>query len=90
MTATLLLPAVLAARAGGARTLHVPGTTIGEVLDHVGAQHAELADVIRGREGLSRYVNVYVNEVDVRGTGGLDAPVQPGDEISVIPAVAGG
>ncbi|KQY22783.1 hypothetical protein ASD16_09165 [Cellulomonas sp. Root485] len=90
MTATMLLPAVLAGRAGGARTLHVTGATIAEVLEHVGAEHADLVEVIRGREGLSRYVNVYVNEVDVRGSGGLDTPVAAGDEIAVIPAVAGG
>lgn len=90
MTARMLLPAVLAGRAGGARTLDVPGCTVAEVLDHLGVDHADLAEVIRGRDGLSRFVNVYVNEVDVRGSGGLATPVAAGDEISVIPAVAGG
>ena len=46
--------------------------------------------VIRGRDGLSRFVNLYVDDVDVRGTGGLATPLGPGTEIVVVPAVAGG
>ncbi|MDM8085111.1 MoaD/ThiS family protein [Cellulomonas cellasea] len=90
MTVTMLLPAVLAGRAGGLRSVRTAGSTLGEVLDNVAVEHSDLVQVIRGRDGLSRFVNLYVNEVDARGTGGLETPVAPGAEISVIPAVAGG
>jgi molybdopterin converting factor small subunit len=88
--ATMLLPAVLASRAGGARKLVVRGVTLSEVLDEVALRHAELARTILGKDGISPYMNVYVNELDVRASGGLATPVAEGDEISVIPAVAGG
>jgi sulfur-carrier protein len=90
MTVTVLLPAVLAARAGGSRTLSVSGGTLGEVLDSLALEHSELVEVIRVRDGLSRFVNVYIGDVDARGTGGLLTHVGPGAEITVIPAVAGG
>lgn len=90
MTVTMLLPAVLASRAGGLRTVHTFGSTLREVLDNVAIEHSDLVQVIRGRDGLSRFVNLYVDEIDARGTGGLDTVVAPGAEISVIPAVAGG
>lgn len=90
MTVTISLPAVLAERAGGTRTLQATGSTLGEVLDDLAVSHAELEQVIRVRDQVSRYVNLYVNEQDVRGSGGLATAVAPGDEITVVPAVAGG
>lgn len=90
MKATMLLPAVLAERAGGSRTLEVSGRTLGEVLDHVAVEHAELVEVIRGRQGISRFMNIYVNQIDVRDSGGLQTRIEAGDEITVVPAVAGG
>lgn len=90
MPVTLLLPAVLAPRAGGSRQVVTAGTTVGEVLDNVALTHADLVEVIRGRDGLSRFVNLYVGDTDVRSTGGLATVVAPGAEITVIPAVAGG
>ncbi|WP_273651134.1 MoaD/ThiS family protein [Cellulomonas fimi] len=90
MTATIVLPAVLAARAGGARTLHATGGTLREVLADAAQAQPAVVDVIQGHGELSRFVNVYVDAVDVRVTGGLDTPVTDGAEITVIPAVAGG
>lgn len=90
MTVTILLPDVLAARAAGARSIGVTGRTLAEVLDDAASRHHDLVQVIRGREGLSRFVNVYVNDVDVRGSGGLATPVTSGDTVHIVPAVAGG
>jgi sulfur-carrier protein len=90
MTVTMTLPSVLASRAGGLRSLSTHGATVAEVLDNVALEHSGLVEVIRGRDGLSRFVNLYVDEVDVRSSGGLEAPVGADAEISVIPAVAGG
>lgn len=90
MTVTILLPDVLAARAAGARSIDVTGRTVAEVLDDAAIRHADLVQVIRGKEGISRFVNVYVNDVDVRGSGGLATPVTSGDTVHIVPAVAGG
>ncbi|WP_218052487.1 MoaD/ThiS family protein [Cellulomonas algicola] len=87
---TIHLPAVLAGRAGGSRTVTSTGTTVAEALERTAQEHPDLVQVIRGREGLSRFVNLYVDDVDVRGTGGLATPLAPGAEIVVVPAVAGG
>ena len=87
----VILPAILAERAGGARTVLVPAGSLDDVISSLGSRHAEVASIIRANTGeLSRFVNVYVNEVDVRTIGGLQAPVRDADEVLVVPAVAGG
>lgn len=87
----VILPAILAERAGGLRSLPAEPGTLEEVITRLGRDHAPVAEVIRdGRGGLSRFVNVYVNDVDVRTLGGLAASVREGDEVLVVPAVAGG
>lgn len=89
--AHVILPAILAERAGGARSVPVSAGSLDEALRSLGDQHPEVAEVLRARTGgLSRFVNVYVNEVDVRTSGGLEALVRDGDEVLVVPAVAGG
>lgn len=90
MTATVVLPAVLAERAGGVQRLEVTEGTLGEVISEIGKQHAALAELFVGRDGLSRFVNVYINDRNARSTGGLLSPVSESDEIVVVPAVAGG
>jgi molybdopterin synthase sulfur carrier subunit len=85
------LPTVLRAQAGGRSTVAVEGSTIGEVLHALVAEHPGMAGQVLNEDGtLHRFVNVYVNDDDVRYLSALDTPVKDGDEVSILPAVAGG
>jgi molybdopterin synthase sulfur carrier subunit len=91
MAVTVKLPTQLRGAAGGAAAAHVSGATVGEALEALYAEHGEL----RGRisddgGGLRRFVNVYLGGEDIRFLDGLDTPVADGDEVTILPAVAGG
>ncbi len=91
MAVKVKIPTQLRAAAGGAAEAAVSGTTVGEVLDDLYAQHGELRDRIAGDDGeLRRFVNVYVKGEDIRFLDGLATPVADGDEVTILPAVAGG
>jgi molybdopterin synthase sulfur carrier subunit len=91
MSITLNLPSVLAAHAGGVRTLHASGHTLGEAVADVAARFPNLGPRLRDQEGNPYpFVVFYINDEDVRFRGGFAAPVQDGDEVTVIPAIAGG
>lgn len=92
MAVTLLLPGVLRAEAGGASRVAVDAAgSLDAVLDEVASRWPRLERRIRDEQGeLRRYVNVYVDGEDCRGTGGLVTPVPDGAEVHVIPSVAGG
>ncbi len=91
MSATLRIPTVLRPAVGGQATLEVEGATIGEVLKNVTAQYPSVTGQLLAEDGsLHRFLNVYVNDDDVRYIGGVDAPVRDDDEITLLPAVAGG
>jgi len=85
------LPTVLRAAAGGRTTVEVDGSTIGEVLSTLVAAYPGLAGQVLTDDGtLHRFVNVYVNDDDVRYLDQLDTKVADGDTVSILPAVAGG
>jgi sulfur-carrier protein len=85
------LPTVLRSRAGGRATVEVAGSTVGEVLQSLVSEHPGVGDQVFNPDGsLRRFVNVYVNDDDVRYLSALDTPVKEGDEVSILPAVAGG
>jgi sulfur-carrier protein len=85
------LPTVLRNQAGGASVVHVDGATIGEVLGKLVAEYPGMSDqVFQGDGSLHRFVNIYVNDDDVRYLDGLETPVPDGAEVSILPAVAGG
>lgn len=91
MTVTVRLPRVLADVAAGQREFVVPAGSLGEVLDVLVAANPVLARRLRDEAGaLRRYVNVYVDNEDVRATGGLATPVPDGAVVEVLPSVAGG
>jgi molybdopterin synthase sulfur carrier subunit len=88
---TIKLPTQLRDVAGGAAEATADGTTVGEVLEGLYAQHGELRDRLAGDDGeLRRFVNVYVKGEDIRFLDGLATPVADGDEVTILPAVAGG
>jgi molybdopterin converting factor small subunit len=80
----------MAKYASGLRVFEPTGATVGAVLDDLSSTAGELVDVVRRDGRLARYVNLYVNGEDVRELGGLGAVVRDGDEITILPAVAGG
>jgi sulfur-carrier protein len=87
----VVLPEALRGLAAGAHEIPAEGATIGEVLDAVAREHPALVRRIRDEQGqLRRYVNIYVDGDDVRGSGGVTAPVPPTAEVLVLPSVAGG
>ena len=90
MSVTLFLPAVLARLADGNR-LEAHGATVGDVVGDIAARYPALAARLRGDDGLPYpFVTVYLNDEDIRFHGGFAAPVGDGDELTVVPAIAGG
>lgn len=95
MIATIALPGVLRAHAGGHGEVDVEvadGTpTVRSVLDALSHEHPALVRRIRDEQGeLRRFVNVYVGDTDVRDVQGLETPVPDGARLLVLPSVAGG
>jgi molybdopterin converting factor small subunit len=85
------LPTVLRTHAGGVKTVEADGATVGEVLRALESTYPGLSgQVIDAGGGLHKFVNVYVDDDDVRYLSGLDTPVAAPAEISILPAVAGG
>ena len=91
MTVEVRLPTVLRPHAAGASTARADGATIGEVLNDLVRQYPGMAGQLITDQGqLHRFVNVYVNDDDVRYLEQLDTKVSDEDVISILPAVAGG
>ena len=90
MAVTVKIPTQLRAATGGEAETEISGTTVGEVLDGLYDRYAELRERISDDGGLRRFVNVFVGGEDIRFLDGLDTPVADGDEVTILPAVAGG
>jgi molybdopterin synthase sulfur carrier subunit len=85
------LPTVLRSQAGGQSTVTVKAETIGDVLRELVSEFPGMSGQLLNDDGsLHRFVNVYVNDDDVRYLESLETPVRDGDEVSLLPAVAGG
>jgi sulfur-carrier protein len=91
MSVTVRVPPVFRTMTGGDSQVSVEGTTVGEVLANLDAGHPGFKDkLLDGEGGLVRYVNVFVDDDDVRFLQGLDTPVPSGGTLSIMQAVAGG
>ena len=87
----VLIPTALKGFAGGQDEIQSTGTTVGEVMDAVTAQYPELRKHLFDTAGNMRsYVNVYLNDEDIRGLQKTDTPVKETDELTVVPSIAGG
>jgi molybdopterin converting factor small subunit len=84
------IPTPLRPHSGGQDRVEAAGSTVGAVLDHLGTQFPGLKERLFDGEELRRFVNIYVNNEDIRYLDDLETPVEPKDEVSIIPAVAGG
>ena len=88
--ATVRIPTPLRPHTGGQDRLEASGSTVGEVLANLGREHPALLERLFDGEELRRFVNVYVNDEDIRFLDDLATPVADKDDVSIIPAVAGG
>jgi molybdopterin converting factor small subunit len=89
--ATIKIPPVLRASVGGEREVFASGDSVGDVLRDLADSHPATADQLFSADGeLNRYVNVYLNDEDVRVLDGLDTAVSDGDTVVILPAMAGG
>jgi MoaD family protein len=85
------IPPVLRASVGGAKEVEASGASVGDVLRSLADQHPATESQLFSEEGdLNRYVNVYLNDEDVRVLDGLDTTVSESDTIVILPAMAGG
>ena len=91
MSPVVRIPTVLRPAMGGQNEIAVSGTTIGEILKELTTIYPAVTGQLLAEDGsLHRFLNVYVNDDDVRYLGGLEAGVAEGDEVTLLPAVAGG
>ncbi|MGV0636058.1 MoaD/ThiS family protein [Mycolicibacillus trivialis] len=93
MSVTVSIPTILRPHTGGEKRVSASGATLQAVIDDLEANYAGIADrlVDPARPGtLHRFVNIYVNDEDVRFSGGLDTEIADGDAVTILPAVAGG
>ena len=94
MAIEVRIPTILRTYTDGAKSVQAEGTTLTELIDDLEGRHPGLKDrLVEAKDGsvdLRRFVNFYVNDEDVRFTGGLSTGLSDGDQVVVLPAVAGG
>lgn len=90
MAIEVRIPTILRTFTDGERAVDGNGATVGEVIEDLEANHSGIKERLIEDGAIRRFVNVYVNDEDVRFTGGLDTAVADGDTVVILPAVAGG
>ena len=90
MAVEVRIPTILRTYTGGEKAVNGEGTTLAALIDDLEVRHAGIKGRLIEGTDLRRFVNVYVNDEDVRFTGGLDTTVGDGDQVVILPAVAGG
>jgi sulfur-carrier protein len=91
VTATVRIPTPLRGATGGNSVVEVEGATVREVVKNLDAAHPGIAERILDDDGNTRrFVNMFVDDEDIRFQDGMDTPVRDGSTVSIIPAVAGG
>jgi len=90
MAIEVRIPTIMRTYTGGEKAVSGEGATLGALITDLESRHPGLSERLLEDGALRRFVNVYVNDEDVRFLGGLEAPLSDGDEVVVLPAVAGG
>ncbi|MSV77767.1 MAG: molybdopterin synthase sulfur carrier subunit [Actinobacteria bacterium] len=90
MAIEVSIPTILRTYTDGAKSVEATGATLGAVINDLEANFPGIADRLVDAGSLRRFVNIYINDEDVRFLGGIDAEVADGDNVTVLPAVAGG
>ena len=90
MTVTVSVPTILRTHTGGEKRVTASGATLQAVISDLEANYSGISDRLVDNGKLHRFVNIYVNDEDVRFSGGLDTAIADGDSVTILPAVAGG
>ena len=90
MAIEVRVPTILRTYTDGAKVVEADGTTIAEVVADLDVRYPGMADRLLDDKGLRRFVNVYLNDEDVRFLDGLGTTLTDGDSVTILPAVAGG
>jgi sulfur-carrier protein len=93
MSVEVSIPTILRTHTGGEKRVAAAGETLGAVISDLEANYSGISDRLMDKSSpgkLNRFVNIYVNDEDVRFSGGLDTVVSDGDSVTILPAVAGG
>ena len=90
MAIEVRIPTILRTYTGGEKAVTASGDTLATLIDDLEANHPGIKERLLDGAELRRFVNIYVNDEDVRFLGSLEAPLKDGDNVVVLPAVAGG
>ncbi len=93
MSVEVSIPTILRSHTGGEKRVAATGDTLGAVISDLEANYSGISERLMDSNNpgkLNRFVNIYVNDEDVRFSGGLDTTVADGDSVTILPAVAGG
>ncbi|WP_018599102.1 MULTISPECIES: MoaD/ThiS family protein [unclassified Mycobacterium] len=90
MSISVSIPTILRPHTGGQKRVNASGDTLAAVISDLEANYSGISDRLVDNGKLHRFVNIYVNDEDVRFSGGLDTAIADGDSVTILPAVAGG
>ena len=90
MSVTVSIPTILRPHTGGEKRVSADGATLAAVISDLESNYSGISDRLVDNGKLHRFVNIYVNDEDVRFSGGLDTAISDGDSVTILPAVAGG
>jgi sulfur-carrier protein len=90
MTIEVRIPTILRPYTKDQKTVEAEGSTLSAIITDLDANYVGLGERLLENGALRRFINVYINDEDVRFLGGLEAPIKEGDSITILPAVAGG
>ncbi len=90
MEVTVRIPTPLRSLTAGEEAVKVSGARVREVIENLEKSHPGMKERLLDDKGVRRFVNIYVGDEDIRFLDGLDTELQPGQEISIVPAIAGG
>jgi len=90
MSIEVRIPTILRPYTQDQKSVEAEGSTLSAVISNLDAKYTGLGERLLENGALRRFINIYINDEDVRFLGGLEAPIKDGDSITVLPAVAGG
>jgi molybdopterin synthase sulfur carrier subunit len=90
MAVTVRIPTPLRTLTGGEEQLSIDGSTVQQVIENLEKGHPGIRDRLLDDKGVRRFVNIYVGDEDIRFLEGLETALKGGEEISIVPAIAGG
>jgi MoaD family protein len=90
MTVSVSIPTILRTHTGGEKRVNAAGDTLGAVITDLESNYSGISERLVDSGKLHRFVNIYVNDEDVRFSGGLNTEINDGDTVTILPAVAGG